>query len=709
MLSLSRFSQISNSLRNSAALPRIARNFSVLGSSNSVLAHHPFTSNTNVQYPTLFRNSRSFSVFANTKLNPSLPNVVILGTGGTIAGKGKSSTNTAVYQAGAMDVNDLISGTPEVLSVANCVAKGVLQKPSENMKVRDWITLAEKAQYYLDQDDVDGIVVTHGTDTLEESSFFCHLVLHSNKPVVFTGAMRPATAISADGGLNLLNAVVAAGAKETKGLGSLVVMNEELYSARDVTKINTFKVNSFGSGDVGPLGFVQEQHIYLYHVPSRKHTTECEFDLKVFESHIPKVDILYVYPNFDLDVLKYYLDHNDGLVIACSGNGSISDDMLPVLRDYNHKCTIVRGSRCCSGIVTPNPIDKKLHLVSSGNLSPQKSRVLLMMALTMTKDPERIQQIFNVYSPVCWIRGTNTALLLLLSELNVADARVQLDVLVLVRDRGRLVDALYPSHASLAPTRIDVVQLPGELLVHGGLLQQLVHRRNDHVRRALHVLLRRVAAHGQAQRADGVRQRAVDGAQHLADGDGVGGVAGGAGGGAQLAAHHGEQTRRQHALEGDAQRVGQVLVRVLLVHGGVGIHGAVHAHVHGTAVQEEVLQVQLELVHALHVLVQPLVLRLTSPIHAHDQLGSLAHAHAQNHVLRARTTVALLVRAVDDLLGTQRVLPDVQDAHTLRRVDLVARHRHVVHAQRLRVHTHLAACLTRVAVEEDAAVSLGRF
>ena len=327
-----------------------------------------------------------------------LPNVVILGTGGTIAGKGSSSTNTAVYLSGAMDVNDLVKGTPEVMTVANCVAKSVLQKPSENMKVKDWITLATKAQEYLDQDDVDGIVVTHGTDTLEESSFFCHLVLHSEKPVVFTGAMRPATALSADGSLNLLNAVIAAGSKETRGLGSLVVMNEELYSARDVTKINTFKVNSFGSADVGPLGFIQEGYIYLYHLPYRKHSLQCEFDLKVFEKTIPKVDILYVYPSLDLDILTYYLKHNDGLIIAASGNGSISDDILPILEKHKDKCVIVRASRCASGIVTPNPAsDRHLRLVSSGNLSLQKARVLLMMALTITHDPERIQNIFNMY------------------------------------------------------------------------------------------------------------------------------------------------------------------------------------------------------------------------------------------------------------------------------------------------------------------------
>ena len=345
---------------------------------------------------------RNFSVFNGMKLNKDLPNVVILGTGGTIAGKGASSTNTAVYQAGAMDISDLVSGTPEVLSVANCVAKGVLQKPSEDMKIRDWITLAESAQKYLDEDDVDGVVVTHGTDTLEESSFFCHLVLHSQKPIVFTGAMRPATALSADGSLNLLNAVVAAGSPETRGLGSLVVMNEQLFSARDVTKINTFQVNSFGSGDLGPLGFVQEQHIYLYHVPYRKHTEACEFDLKVFEKCIPKVDILYVYPNIDLDILKYYIDRNDGLVIAASGNGSISDDVLPILAEHRDKCVIVRGSRCSSGIVTPNPTsDNKLHLVSSGNLTPQKARVLLMMALTVTRDVNAIQDIFNRYFVVC--------------------------------------------------------------------------------------------------------------------------------------------------------------------------------------------------------------------------------------------------------------------------------------------------------------------
>lgn len=378
---------ITNAVRKTTVNPAVIRNFCAV----------PCWNRNQFQY--INKNgARHFSVFSGKDLNKDLPNVVILGTGGTIAGKGASSTNTAVYQAGAMDVSDLVSGVPEVLNVANCVAKGVLQKPSEDMKVHDWITVAEAAQSYLNQDDVDGIVVTHGTDTLEESSFFCHLVLQSEKPVVFTGAMRPATALSADGGLNLLNAVVAAGAQETRGLGSLVVMNEELYSARDVTKTNTFQVNSFGSGDCGPLGFVQEGHVFMYHTPFRKHSMNCEFDLKVFQKSIPKVDILYVYPNIDLDVLNYYLDKNDGLIIAASGNGSLSDDVIPILEKRKSKCVVVRGSRCPSGIVAPNPVsDKKLNLVSSGNLSPQKARVLLMMALTVSDDVNKIQEIFNMY------------------------------------------------------------------------------------------------------------------------------------------------------------------------------------------------------------------------------------------------------------------------------------------------------------------------
>ena len=634
-------------------------------------------------------------MFAKDKVNPKLPNVVILGTGGTIAGKGKSATNTAVYEAGAMDVNDLISSVPEVMSIANCVAKGVLQKPSENMKIKDWITLAEKAQYYLDQDDVDGIVVTHGTDTLEESSFFSHLVLHTNKPVVFTGAMRPATALSADGGLNLLNAVVAAGAKEACGLGSLVVMNEELYSARDVTKINTFKVNSFGSGDVGPLGFIQEQHVYLYHIPSRKHTAECEFDLKVFEKHIPKVDIFYVYPNFNTDVLKYYLDHNDGLVLACCGNGSISDDMLPILRDYNKKCKIVRGSRCCSGIVTPNPIDKKLNLISSGNLSPQKSRVLLMMALTLTQDVAKIQRIFDMYSPLC---STNTTLLLLRC-LQIAYARVQLNVLVHTRHHRRLVDALCTSPTLPPLTRIDVVQLPRPLLVHRRLLQQFVHCRDDDLRRVLHVLFRRVAAHGQSQRADRIRQRAMNRAQNLADGDGLRRVAGGARRGTQLAAHHGEQTEGEHALEGDAERVGEVLVGVVFVGIRIGAQRRIHTYVHRAAVQQQSLQLHLQRVHALHVLVQVLVLFFTPPHGDYDQFCCLAHSHAKYHILRSCATVAFLVGAMDDLGRAGGSIADVQNSHALGRINLVACHRHVVHSQRLCIHAHLSARLTCITME----------
>lgn len=136
----------------------------------------------------------------------------------------------------------------------------------------------------------------------------------------------------------------------------------------------------------------------MYHTPFRKHSLNCEFDLKVFQKSIPKVDILYVYPNIDLDVLNYYLDKNDGLIIAASGNGSLSDDVIPILEKRKSKCVVVRGSRCPSGIVAPNPVsDKKLNLVSSGNLSPQKARVLLMMALTVSDDVSKIQEIFNMY------------------------------------------------------------------------------------------------------------------------------------------------------------------------------------------------------------------------------------------------------------------------------------------------------------------------
>jgi L-asparaginase len=329
-----------------------------------------------------------------------LPNVVILATGGTIAGTGATSTTTVGYTAAKVGVERLIEAVPELKKVANVRGEQVFQVASENMNNELWLELGRRVNELLAQGDVDGIVITHGTDTLEETAYFLNLVVKSAKPVVLVGATRPSTAISADGPVNLYNATTLAASKAAMGKGVLVAMNDQINAAREVSKTNTSTADTFRSPDLGLLGYMQDNRPHFYRAPTRKHTLETEFDIARLHS-LPRVDIVYGYANASrLPVDAFVAAGVKGLVHAGVGNGSVHKDLMPGLTDARKKGVIVvRSSRVGSGVVARNgeANDDELDFVVSDALNPQKARVLLMLALTRTSSTQDIQRMFATY------------------------------------------------------------------------------------------------------------------------------------------------------------------------------------------------------------------------------------------------------------------------------------------------------------------------
>ena len=322
-----------------------------------------------------------------------------MATGGTIAGTGASATNTN-YTAGQVAIGTLLDAVPEVNKIANVTGEQIVKIGSQDMNDAVWLTLAKRINELLKRDDVDGIVVTHGTDTMEETAFFLNLTVKSDKPVVLVGAMRPSTAMSADGPLNLYNAVVTAAAKESKGKGVVIAMNGLILGAQGATKMNTVDVQTFQSPNSGALGYVLNGKVSYNMESLKRHTTKSEFDVTNLDK-LPKVGIVYSYSNVDADVMTPFLNGGyQGIVHAGVGNGNIHQNLFPMLEKARKQgIQVVRSSRVPTGPTTLDAEvdDNKYQFVASQELNPQKARVLLMLALTKTNDWKKIQQYFNEY------------------------------------------------------------------------------------------------------------------------------------------------------------------------------------------------------------------------------------------------------------------------------------------------------------------------
>lgn len=332
-------------------------------------------------------------------IKTSKPRIAVLATGGTIAGQAGDASKTAGYKAGVVGVDKLLEAVPALSQVAQILAEQIASIDSKDMSTALWIALSQRINALLAEDDVDGIVVTHGTDTLEETAYFLHLTVKSDKPVVLTAAMRPSTALSADGPLNLLNAVTVAAQKSAWKQGVLVAFNNQIHSARDVTKTSTYAVDAFRSPEVGALGWVQDGRVEFQRSALRPHTTRTPFDA---QAALPAVEIVASYAGASRAAIEAFVAAGaKGIVIAGTGNGSVHATLQQALADATKQgVAVVRSSRVGSGHVMRNGAasDDALGSVSAGTLNPYKARVLLMLALAANiTDPAAIQQIFDTY------------------------------------------------------------------------------------------------------------------------------------------------------------------------------------------------------------------------------------------------------------------------------------------------------------------------
>jgi L-asparaginase len=335
--------------------------------------------------------------------NQDLPLVWVLSTGGTIAGKGELATSLSEYKSGALPGEELIRSVPEIKRYANVKVEQILNVGSTDITLENWITLANRINALFAGDPkVSGIVVTHGTNTLEETAYFLNLTVKHDRPVVLVGAQRPATAISADGPLNLLNAIRTASSAEARGKGVLIVMNDEINGARDATKTNTYRVEAFRSPELGYLGYADADKVSIYRSSTKRHTVNSEFDVSSIQE-LPKVEIVYSYVQPGTEMIKALIGSGvKGIVFAGTGAGSLSSFEKSALQQVlaspaETRPVLVRSSRVGNGRVIAREEYDRMGMIPADTLNPQKARILLMLALTKTRDPQKIARIFAEY------------------------------------------------------------------------------------------------------------------------------------------------------------------------------------------------------------------------------------------------------------------------------------------------------------------------
>jgi L-asparaginase len=322
-----------------------------------------------------------------------LPKVMLFTTGGTIQSKGAHRLKLAEYNDGKVTPKELLDDVPELKKIAQVEPREISNIGSGGMTTELLLKLVNGINESLAKPDVAGAVVTHGTGTLEETAYFLQLTVKSNKPVVVVGAMRPWTAVSRDGPLNLYNAVRVAATPEAVGKGVLVLLNDTIHSARFVTKNNTTRVETFVSREIGPLGFADSDRIVFYRAPLTIHTMKSEFDVSKLTT-LPQVDIVYGYQ----EASRAPVD----ALVAEGVKGIVFADSSPaygkaIQAALSKGVAIVQGDRKGSGRVLLSERTAGRGVVTADNLNAQKARVLLRVALTKTSDARELQRIFNTY------------------------------------------------------------------------------------------------------------------------------------------------------------------------------------------------------------------------------------------------------------------------------------------------------------------------
>jgi L-asparaginase len=320
----------------------------------------------------------------------NLPTVALFTTGGTIQSKGDHRQKLMEYNAGKVTPQELIDDLPELKQVANVNVTEISNIGSGGIDAKVQLKLAKAINAALARPDVSGAVVTHGTTTLEETAYFLNLVVKSDKPVVVVGAMRPFTAVSRDGPFNLYNAVRVASSPKSKGLGVMIMLNDEINAARDTTKTNTYHMETFVARDMGPLGYADSDQLVFYRRPIYRHTFKSEFDISKLDD-LPRVDVTYAYQESDGTAINAF--------VAAGAKGVVltGSDADAVKQGQSKGVVFVQSDRKGAGRVVESERMAARGIVTSDNLNPQKARVLLRLALTKTTDPKEIQRMFNEY------------------------------------------------------------------------------------------------------------------------------------------------------------------------------------------------------------------------------------------------------------------------------------------------------------------------
>lgn len=331
------------------------------------------------------------------------PKVVVVSMGGTIASKATSRMNLNNYGGKGFGVapQEWLDTLPELQEVATVTAEDMRQpEGTVGGDTFEYLySIAKRLQELANDSTVDGVVVTHGTNTLAEAAWFMHLTVSAKKPIVFVGSQRPWSGLSGDGPLNLFNAVRIAATPEASGMGVLHMMNDTLNGARDVTKTSAYRLETFKSPDTGPLGYADADKVVIYNKPLRRHTAASEFNITSLPAKLPSVEILYAYTESPGYLVDSLVEHGvKGIVVDGTGAGSPGGGQVDALKIAQEKgVVVVATARTRSGRVQDTPRRREAKIVPGDNLPPEKARILLMLALTKTTELSEIQRIFDEY------------------------------------------------------------------------------------------------------------------------------------------------------------------------------------------------------------------------------------------------------------------------------------------------------------------------
>ena len=330
------------------------------------------------------------------------PRVYVIGTGGSISFVGSHRTDYINYSYANkhLTIQELLDRVPEVNDFADVRSEQYMNVGSTEVGPVHWLGLVKRInQVFREDPDAAGVAITHGTATMEETAYFLNLTVKSHKPVVVTGAMRPPTGLATDADINLIDCVRVASAPQSAGRGVLTVLNNEIQAARDVIKTNSYRLETFRSNELGLLGYADsDEETVFYRNPTRAHTLDSEFDVENV-SQLPRVDIAYSYAGADGLLVRALADAGvDGIVSGGLGSGGSPSGFSDALKEAQARgIPVVISTQTGNGRVIRTRRTNEDGFIVADNLQPKKARVLLMLALTKTKDPDEIQRMMLTY------------------------------------------------------------------------------------------------------------------------------------------------------------------------------------------------------------------------------------------------------------------------------------------------------------------------